>query len=47
VPERNAPAHPRHAGMANYPRFDHIVLLGAPAEILIERLATRTTNPYG
>jgi len=30
-----------------YPRFDHIVLLSAPAEILIERLTTRTTNPYG
>lgn len=30
-----------------YPRFDHIVLLSAPAEILVERLTTRTTNPYG
>jgi dephospho-CoA kinase len=30
-----------------YPRFDHIVLLSAPAEILSERLATRTSNPYG
>jgi shikimate kinase len=30
-----------------YPRFDHIVLLSAPAEVLAERLATRTTNPYG
>jgi dephospho-CoA kinase len=30
-----------------YPRFDHIVLLSAPPEILAERLATRTTNPYG
>jgi shikimate kinase len=30
-----------------YPRFDHIVLLSAPAEVLIERLTTRTTNPYG
>jgi hypothetical protein len=30
-----------------YPRFDNIVLLSAPAEILAERLATRTTNPYG
>ena len=30
-----------------YSRFDHIVLLSAPAEILAERLATRTTNPYG
>jgi shikimate kinase len=30
-----------------YPRFDNIVLLSAPAEVLAERLATRTTNPYG
>ncbi len=30
-----------------YPRFHHIVLLSAPSEILAERLAARTTNPYG
>jgi shikimate kinase len=30
-----------------YPRFDHIVLLSAPPEVLAARLATRTTNPYG
>jgi shikimate kinase len=30
-----------------YPLFDHIVLLSAPAEVLLERLRTRTTNPYG
>ncbi len=30
-----------------YPQFDAIVLLSAPAEVLIERLATRTNNPYG
>jgi shikimate kinase len=30
-----------------YPRFDHVVLLSAPAEILIQRLTARTTNPYG
>ena len=30
-----------------YPRFDHIVLLSAPAEVLAERLTTRATNPYG
>ena len=30
-----------------YSRFDHIVLLSAPAEVLAERLTTRTTNPYG
>jgi shikimate kinase len=28
-------------------QFDHIVLLSAPLEILVERLATRTDNPYG
>jgi len=27
--------------------FDHIVLLSAPREILLERLAARTCNPYG
>jgi dephospho-CoA kinase len=30
-----------------YPRFDHIVLLSAPPEILAERLAARAGNPYG
>lgn len=30
-----------------YPRFDHIVLLSAPAEILLARIAARTDNPYG
>jgi shikimate kinase len=30
-----------------YRQFDHIILLSAPAPVLIERLATRTTNPYG
>lgn len=30
-----------------YPRFDHIILLTAPAEVIVERLATRTNNPYG
>ena len=29
------------------PQFDHVVLLSAPAEILVERLATRSTNAYG
>ncbi|TMR12062.1 ATP-binding protein [Nonomuraea turkmeniaca] len=33
--------------VAFYPRFDHIVLLSAPAEVLVERLTTRTNNPYG
>jgi dephospho-CoA kinase len=30
-----------------YPQFDHIVLLSAPVELIVERLKTRTTNPYG
>jgi hypothetical protein len=30
-----------------YPRFNHIVLLSAPPEILAARLAARTANPYG
>lgn len=30
-----------------HPLFDHIILLTAPAETLLERLATRTNNPYG
>ena len=30
-----------------HPQFDYIVLLSAPLETLIERLATRTTNSYG
>ena len=30
-----------------YPQLDHIILLTAPPSVLVERLATRTTNPYG
>jgi shikimate kinase len=30
-----------------YPQFDHVVLLSAPAQLIVERLATRTTNAYG
>jgi dephospho-CoA kinase len=30
-----------------YARFDHIILLSAPAPLIVERLATRTTNIYG
>ena len=30
-----------------YPQFDAIILLSAPAEVMIERLRTRTNNPYG
>lgn len=29
------------------PRFDVIILLSVPAEILAQRLASRTGNPYG
>lgn len=30
-----------------YPQFDHIILLSAPVAVIVERLATRTSNPYG
>jgi shikimate kinase len=30
-----------------YDRFDHVVLLSAPVDVLIERLRARTDNPYG
>lgn len=30
-----------------YPRFAAVVLLSAPADVLLERLATRTTNGFG
>lgn len=30
-----------------YDRFEHIVLLTAPLDVLLERLVNRTTNPYG
>jgi shikimate kinase len=29
------------------PRFDAVVLLSAPVDVLVRRLATRTTNDYG
>lgn len=29
------------------PQFDHVVLLSAPADVITQRLATRTTNSYG
>lgn len=32
---------------AFYPRFEHVVLLSAPAEVILARIATRATNPYG
>ncbi len=28
-------------------RFDHIILLSAPLEVLLGRLAARTSNPFG
>ncbi len=28
-------------------QFDHVVLLSAPAEVIVERLRTRTNNSYG
>jgi shikimate kinase len=30
-----------------YPLFHHIVLLSAPAAVLLSRIAARTDNPYG
>lgn len=30
-----------------YARFDAVVLLSAPVDVLVHRLATRTTNDYG
>jgi hypothetical protein len=32
---------------AYYDRFDHVVLLSAPLGVLLDRLATRSNNPYG
>jgi NAD(P)-dependent dehydrogenase (short-subunit alcohol dehydrogenase family) len=30
-----------------YSLFEHIVLLSAPADVLLSRIAARTSNPYG
>lgn len=30
-----------------YRQFDHIILLSAPLPLMVERLATRTTNSFG
>jgi dephospho-CoA kinase len=30
-----------------YPQFDEVVVLHAPAEVILERIARRTDNPYG
>jgi shikimate kinase len=30
-----------------YDRFDHVVLLSAPLDVLIDRVTQRTNNPYG
>jgi dephospho-CoA kinase len=30
-----------------YDRFDAVVLLSAPAEVILDRIETRTTNDYG
>jgi len=32
---------------ALYPRFDAVVLLSAPADVILERVATRETNRFG
>jgi thymidylate kinase len=30
-----------------YSSFDHVALLSAPAEVILERVTNRSTNPYG
>ncbi len=30
-----------------YDRFEHVVLLSAPLDVLLDRVARRTNNPYG
>jgi len=40
------PAPSRTKGVF-YPHFDAVVLLSAPAQVLLSRIATRTTNDYG
>ncbi len=30
-----------------YGQFDAVILLSAPADVIVERLKTRTNNPYG
>jgi shikimate kinase len=30
-----------------YDRFEHVVLLSAPVDVLLERVSTRSNNPYG
>jgi dephospho-CoA kinase len=30
-----------------YDRFEHVVLLSAPLDVLLARIARRTSNPYG
>ena len=30
-----------------YDRFEHVVLLSAPVDVLLERVRRRTNNPYG
>jgi broad-specificity NMP kinase len=30
-----------------YPNFDHVILLSAPRDVLVGRLASRTNNPFG
>jgi hypothetical protein len=33
--------------VALYPRFDHIVLLSLPDDVMRQRIEDRTNNPYG
>ncbi|HWI50683.1 MAG TPA: hypothetical protein VNT01_00905 [Symbiobacteriaceae bacterium] len=33
--------------LCGYWWFDHVVLLSAPAEVMLARIASRVNNPYG
>jgi hypothetical protein len=56
-PDSGAPGAPRRRTLyvsgtvANqgrfYPQFDAVVLLSAPVDVLLDRIARRTTNAYG
>ncbi len=30
-----------------YPQFDHIILLSAPRDVVVQRVSSRGNNPYG
>ncbi|TDD07283.1 hypothetical protein E1292_13585 [Nonomuraea deserti] len=39
--------HERPGHGSDRGRFDHVVLLSAPAEVMFARIQARTGNPYG